>query len=93
MTKILLLISKPRLEFTHLRVSSTVCKSVEKHVRTREQEYAHPQELAHALRAAGVPEQETGAPFLVSDTGLPTFIPVSLGVAKRLGIVRFQVNC
>jgi len=88
MGKVLLLISKPWQEFTHLRVNPTVSANASMPaMKTLDRVFQYPNDLVRALFAAGVPDHETYAPFLVSDTGLPTFIPVDSAVARRLGVV------
>ncbi|HZP03854.1 MAG TPA: hypothetical protein VFB43_03060 [Terracidiphilus sp.] len=86
MTKVFLLISKPRREFTHLEVKCALCGDADG-VSARDQEFLNPHDLQNALRAAGVSDHESEAPLHVHHTGLPTFIPVSPEVATKLGLI------
>jgi|HubBroStandDraft_2_1064218.scaffolds.fasta_scaffold549184_1 hypothetical protein len=86
MAEVLLLISKILPEFTHLKVKCTLCQNTE-NLRTRDREFRHPRDLESALRAAGVECDEARAPFQVFETGLPTFIPVSLDIVRKLGML------
>jgi hypothetical protein len=86
MAEVLLLISKIQHEFTHLRVECTLRQNSED-VKTLDREFPHPRDLESALRAAGVECDEARAPFQVLETGLATFIPVSLDIARKLGML------
>jgi len=54
---------------------------------TEERFFSHPQELEDALKDAGVSEEEARAPYHVLNNGLPTFIPVNVEIARRLGML------
>lgn len=86
MAEVLLLISKIQHEFTHLKVKCTFCQNAG-NLSTLDREFRHPRDLESALRAAGVECDEARAPFQVFETGLSTFIPVSLDIVRRLGML------
>lgn len=54
---------------------------------TTDRFFSHPAELEDALRAAGVSDDDAYAPHLVFNNGLPTFIPVSADIARKLGVL------
>jgi hypothetical protein len=86
MAEVLLLISKIQHEFTRLKVKCAPRQNSE-NLRTLDREFSHPRELESALRAAGVECDEARAPFLVFETGLPTFIRINLDIARKLGVL------
>jgi hypothetical protein len=86
MTEVLLVISTIRHEFTRLQVKCALRQSIE-NLRTLDREFSHPRELESALIAAGVERDEAQAPFLVVETGLPTFIRINLDIARKLRVL------
>jgi hypothetical protein len=86
MAELLLVISTIQHEFTHLRVKCATRRNTGD-LKTLEREFCEPCELESALIAAGVECDEAHAAFLVFETGLPTFIPVSLNTAWKLGVL------
>lgn len=91
MTKVFLLISKSRREFTHLEVKCALCGNADG-IFARDQEFLNPHDLQDALRAAGLPDYESEAPLHVFHTGLPTFIPVSPEIAAKLGLIESKMR-
>ena len=85
MAEVLLVLSKEGHEFTYLRVKCTPKANLE-NLKTRDRRFRHPSDLERALIAAGVRGHEARAPFQVFETGLSTFIPASLDVARRLDL-------
>jgi hypothetical protein len=88
MTKVMLLISKIQRESTHLQVKCSLSRNdgIE-NIIAKERIFSHPFELEDALKAAGISDQDASAPFHVFNNGLPTFIPVSEEVARKLGVL------
>jgi hypothetical protein len=88
MPKVMLLISKMHYESTHTYVKCALSqRDGMENARIREQIFSHPSELEDALRAAGVSDEDARAPHHVVNNGLSTFIPVSVGVARKLGVL------
>ena len=87
MQKVLLLISKIRLDSTYLQVKCSISPSDRIDEVAMDRIFSHPDELEEALRAAGVSDGDAGAPFHVFNNSLPTFIPVSAEVARKLGVL------
>jgi len=88
MPNVMLLISKMQRESTHMYVKCALSqKDGIESARVREQIFSHPSELEDALKAAGVSDEDARAPHHVVNNGLPTFIPVSMLVARRLGVL------
>jgi len=88
MTKVLLLISKIEREFTHTQVKCSICpRDGIDNESAQDQIFLHPGDLADALRAAGVADEDAHAPFYVIENGLPTFIPVTREAAMKLGVL------
>jgi hypothetical protein len=86
MSKVFLLISKHWDKFTHLQVTCAVCGSVEG-ANVKDREFARPVDLEKALRSLGVSEYELQAAHHVFRSGLPTFIPVTSEIARKLGVL------
>lgn len=88
MANVLLLISKIEREFTHTQVKCTLCPRDEMESEgARDQIFLHPSDLVDALRAVGVSDADAHAPFYVVENGLPTFIPVTIEAARKLGVL------
>lgn len=68
----------------HLMVKCVISESAGG-ASTQAREFAGPHDLETALRTLGVSEQEVQAAHQVFHSWLPTFIQVSLEVAKKLG--------
>lgn len=88
MSKVMLLISTIQRESTHMQVKCTVPhRDGVESISVTDRIFSHPGELENALIAAGVSQQDACAPFHVINNGLPTFIPVSTEVARKLGLL------
>jgi hypothetical protein len=89
MAKVFLLISRPRTEFTHLQVKCAISGSTggANVANVKDREFAGPFVLEDALRSVGVSEYDSQAAHHVFHSGLPTFIPVTAELARKLGVL------
>jgi len=88
MAKVMLLISKIGCESTQLQVKCTLSEhGGMEDAACVGRIFLDPREMEAVLKAAGVSDEEAQAPYHVFNNDLPTFIPISKDIARKLGML------
>jgi hypothetical protein len=86
MSRLFLLISKPQRGSGPLHVTCAFSGDIDG-LRAVDRKFPRPSDLEKELQCAGVFHYEKQTPAQVFSTGMHTFIPVSIEVAKKLGVL------